>query len=301
MRLGDERESGNIEDRRGSGGRRGIPIGVAGGGLGTIALVLVALFFGIDPSVILSGGGGQPDAPVTRQQDEPRDASRNAPRDVPGDTADDGQRRFVAQVLATTEDVWTEAFRRGGNSAYRPPNLVLFSGTTQSECGTAQTATGPFYCPLDQKVYLDTDFFREMERRLGAPGDFARAYVIAHEVGHHVQNQIGVLRRVEAERRGMGETESNALQVKVELQADCFAGVWANRTQQTRKVLEQGDIEEGLNAAAAVGDDRLQRRSRGVVVPESFTHGSSAQRVQWFRRGLEAGDPRACDTFAGQP
>jgi len=290
MRLGDERESGNIEDRRGSGGRGGIPIGVAGGGLGTIALVLVALFFGVDPSVILSGGGGgQPDAPVARQQDAPQDA------------ADDGQRRFVAQVLATTEDVWTDAFRRGGNSTYQPPNLVLFSGTTQSECGTAQTATGPFYCPLDQKVYLDTEFFREMERRLGAPGDFARAYVIAHEVGHHVQNQIGVLRRVEAERRGMGETESNALQVRVELQADCFAGVWANRTQQTRKVLEQGDIEEGLNAAAAVGDDRLQRRSRGVVVPESFTHGSSAQRVQWFRRGLEAGDPRACDTFAGRP
>jgi uncharacterized protein len=291
MRLGDERESGNIEDRRGSGGRGGIPIGVAGGGIGTIALVLVALFFGIDPSVILGGGGGgQPEAPVTRQQ-----------QDAPQDTADDGQRRFVAQVLATTEDVWTDAFRRGGNATYQPPNLVLFSGMTQSECGTAQTATGPFYCPLDQKVYLDTEFFREMERRLGAPGDFARAYVIAHEVGHHVQNQIGVLRRVEAERRGMSETESNALQVKVELQADCFAGVWANRTQQSRRILEQGDIEEGLNAAAAVGDDRLQRRSRGVVVPESFTHGSSAQRVQWFRRGLEAGDPRACDTFAGRP
>ncbi len=288
MRLGDERESGNIEDRRGSGGG-GFPIGVAGGGLGTIALVLVALFFGVDPSVILSGGGGQPEAPVARQAGS-----------GPPDMADDGQRRFVAQVLATTEDVWSDTFRRGGNT-YQPPNLVLFSGTTQSGCGTAQTATGPFYCPLDQKVYLDLGFFREMERRLGAPGDFARAYVIAHEVGHHVQNQIGVLRRVEAERRGMGEAEANALQVRVELQADCFAGVWANRTQRNRQVLEQGDIEEGLNAAAAVGDDRLQRRSRGVVVPESFTHGSSAQRMQWFRRGLETGDPRACDTFAGQP
>ena len=286
MRLGDERESGNIEDRRGGGGRGGLPIGVAGGGLGTIALVLVALFFGVDPSVILSGGGGgQPDAPVARQEGS-----------GPSEVADDGQRRFVAQVLATTEDVWTEAFRRGGNT-YQPPNLVLFSGTTQSGCGTAQTATGPFYCPLDQKVYLDTAFFREMERRLGAPGDFARAYVIAHEVGHHVQNQIGVLRRVDAERRGMGEAESNALQVRVELQADCFAGVWANRTQQMRQVLEQGDIEEGLNAAAAVGDDRLQRRSRGVVVPESFTHGSSAQRVRWFRTGLESGDIQRCDTF----
>jgi hypothetical protein len=287
MRLGGERESGNVEDRRGSGGGGGLPIGVAGGGLGTIALVLVALFFGVDPSVILSGGGA-PEAPVARQQGAPPDA------------AEEGQRRFVAQVLATTEDVWTEAFRSGGN-AYRPPNLVLFSGTTQSGCGTAQTATGPFYCPLDQKVYLDLGFFREMERRLGAPGDFARAYVIAHEVGHHVQNQIGVLRRVEAQRRGMGEAESNALQVRVELQADCFAGVWANRTQRMRQVLEQGDIEEGLNAAAAVGDDRLQRRARGVVVPESFTHGSSAQRVRWFRHGLEAGDPRACDTFAAQP
>ncbi|MBL6454086.1 neutral zinc metallopeptidase [Belnapia sp. T6] len=292
MRLGDERESGNIEDRRGGGGFGGggrFPIGIAGGGLGTIALVLVALFFGVDPSVILSGGGGgQPDAPVARQQGAPPDA------------AEDGQRRFVAQVLATTEDVWTDVFRRAGNT-YEPPNLVLFSGATQSGCGTAQTATGPFYCPLDQKVYLDLGFFREMEQRLGAPGDFARAYVIAHEIGHHVQNQIGVLRRVEGERRGLDEAGSNGLQVRVELQADCFAGIWANRTQRMRQVLEQGDVEEGLNAAAAVGDDRLQRRSRGVVVPESFTHGSSAQRVSWFRRGLEAGDPRACDTFANRP
>lgn len=287
MRLGDGRESGNIEDRRGSGGG-GFPIGVAGGGLGTIALVLVALFFGVDPSVILSGGGGQTDAPVVRQQ--------GAPPTEGGEQ--DGARRFVSQVLATTEDVWTDVFRRAGNT-YRPPDLVLYSGGTQSACGFAQTATGPFYCPGDQKVYLDLAFFRDMERQLNAPGDFARAYVIAHEVGHHVQNQIGVLRRVDGERRGMGEVESNALQVRVELQADCFAGVWANRTQQMRQVLEPGDIEEGINAAAAVGDDRLQRRSRGTVVPESFTHGSSAQRVQWFRRGLEAGDPRACDTFGG--
>jgi len=284
MRLGDERESGNIEDRRGSGGG-GFPVGVAGGGIGTIALVLLALFFGVDPSVILSGGGG-PDSQVT----EPS---------APPDPSQDGMRRFVAQVLATTEDVWTATFQRAGNT-YEKPNLVLFNGGTQSACGFAQTATGPFYCPGDHKVYLDLGFFQDMERKLNAPGDFARAYVIAHEIGHHVQNQIGVLRRVETERRGLGEAESNALQVRVELQADCFAGVWANRTQQMRPVLEQGDIEEGLNAAAAVGDDRLQRRARGTVVPESFTHGSSAQRVRWFRRGLEAGDPRQCDTFNAQ-
>ncbi|RYJ01734.1 MAG: hypothetical protein EON47_09810 [Acetobacteraceae bacterium] len=294
MRLGDERESGNIEDRRGSGGggggRGGLPIGIAGGGIGTVVLVLVALFFGVDPSVILSGGGGEPQqqGPVVQQQGAPPDA------------AQDANRRFVAQVLATTEDVWTDTFRRAGNT-YRPPNLVLYTGGTQSACGFAQTATGPFYCPGDQKVYLDLGFFRDMERKLNAPGDFARAYVIAHEIGHHVQNQIGTLRRVETERRGLDERESNALQVRVELQADCFAGVWANRTQQQRPVLEQGDIEEGINAAAAVGDDRLQRQARGTVVPESFTHGSSAQRVRWFRRGLEAGDPRQCDTFAGEP
>ena len=289
MRLGDGRESGNVEDRRGSGGG-GLPIGIAGGGIGTVVLVLVALFFGVDPSVILSGGGGEaPNGQVAQQQQGGQP-----------DPAQEGSRRFVAQVLATTEDVWTDIFRRGGNT-YQPPNLVLYSGGTQSACGFAQTATGPFYCPGDQKVYLDLGFFRDMERKLNAPGDFARAYVIAHEIGHHVQNQIGTLRRVEAERRGEGERESNALQVRVELQADCYAGVWANRTQQQRPVLEQGDIEEGINAAAAVGDDRLQRQARGTVVPESFTHGSSVQRVRWFRRGLEAGDPRQCDTFAGEP
>jgi predicted metalloprotease len=280
MRLDGERESGNIEDRRGRGG--GLPIGIAGGGLGTIALVVLALLFGVDPSVILSGDG--PESNVSQPG-------------APPDPAQEGQRRFVAQVLATTEDVWTDVFRRGGQE-YRPPNLVLFSGGTQSGCGFAQTAVGPFYCPEDRRVYLDLAFFRDMERKLGAPGDFARAYVIAHEVGHHVQNQLGILRRVDQERRGLGEAQSNALQVRVELQADCFAGIWGNRTQQMRQVLEAGDIEEGLNAAAAVGDDRLQRRASGTVVPESFTHGSSAQRVRWFRRGLESGDIRQCDSFA---
>lgn len=288
MRLEDERESSNIEDRRGDygggGGGFGRPIGIAGGGLGTIVLVLVALYFGVDPSVILSGGG---QAPTQQESSGP----------PPQDAESNGQRRFVAQVLATTEDAWSDIFRRGGQE-YRPPNLVLFNGGTQSGCGFAQTAVGPFYCPEDRQVYLDTAFFRDMERQLGAPGDFARAYVIAHEVGHHVQNQLGILQRVNQQRRGMGEAQSNALQVRVELQADCFAGIWANRT---RRVLEEGDIEEGINAAAAVGDDRLQRRARGTVVPESFTHGSSAQRVRWFRRGLESGDVRQCDTFAGTP
>jgi predicted metalloprotease len=288
MRLDGERESDNVEDRRGGGGFRGgggIPIGVAGGGLGTVALVLLALFFGVDPRVILGGGE---EAPPQSQVTESRSA--------PPAGQDDGARRFVAQVLATTEDAWSDIFRRA-NRQYQPPNLVLFSGGTQSACGFAQTAVGPFYCPNDRKVYLDTAFFRDMERKLGAPGEFARAYVIAHEVGHHVQNQLGILGKIDRERRGMGEAESNALQVRIELQADCFAGIWANRTEQMRRILEPGDVESGIGAAAAVGDDRLQRRAQGYVVPESFTHGSSAQRVRWFRTGLESGDIQRCDTF----
>ncbi|MCB4823170.1 KPN_02809 family neutral zinc metallopeptidase [Roseicella aerolata] len=287
MRLEGERESGNVEDRRGRGGfgGRGVPIGVAGGGLGTVVLIVVALFLGVDPRVILSGGGEPPQSQVTESRGRPDVAQ------------DDGPRRFVAQVLATTEDAWSAIFREAGRQ-YDPPNLVLFSGGTQSACGFAQTAVGPFYCPADRKVYLDFAFFRDMERKLGAPGEFARAYVIAHEVGHHVQNQLGILRRIDQERRGMGEVESNALQVRVELQADCFAGLWAARTEQMKRFLEPGDIESGIAAAAAVGDDRLQRRSQGYVVPESFTHGSSAQRVRWFRIGLESGDIRRCDTFS---
>ena len=289
MRLEGERESENVEDRRGSGGYgggRGIPIGVTGGGLGTVAIILLALFFGVDPRVILGGGDG---APPQSQVTESRPA--------PDAAQDEGQRRFVAQVLATTEDTWTDIFRRA-NRQYDAPNLVLFSGGTQSACGFAQTAVGPFYCPNDRKVYLDTAFFRDMERKLGAPGEFGRAYVIAHEIGHHVQNELGILQRVAQERRGMSEAESNALQVRVELQADCFAGIWANHTEQMRRFLEPGDVESGIGAAAAVGDDRLQRRAQGYVVPESFTHGSSAQRVRWFRTGLESGDIRRCDTFS---
>ena len=289
MRLDGERKSENVEDRRGSRGGLGgggIPIGVAGGGLGTVALVLLALFFGVDPRVILGGGE---EAPPQSQVAE----NRGTP---PAPQQDDGARHFVSQVLATTEDTWSDIFRRASRQ-YAPPNLVLFSGGTQSACGFAQTAVGPFYCPNDRKVYLDTAFFRDMERKLGAPGEFARAYVIAHEVGHHVQNQLGILGRIDRERRGMGEAESNALQVRIELQADCFAGIWANHTEQMRRILEPGDVESGIGAAAAVGDDRLQRRAQGYVVPESFTHGSSAQRVRWFRTGLESGDIQRCDTF----
>ncbi|MBX9698787.1 MAG: neutral zinc metallopeptidase [Acetobacteraceae bacterium] len=288
MRLGDERESTNVEDRRG-GGRGGfgggLPIRIAGGGLGGVVLLVVALLFGVDPSVLFSGGD-----PVDR---------RGAPtaQYAPAPEGQDGMRRFVAQVLATTEDAWDGLFQEAGRR-YDPPRLVLFSDQVRSACGMAGSAVGPFYCPADGKVYLDLAFFRDMQRQLGASGDFAWAYVIAHEVGHHVQRELGILQRVEQLRRGLPQAEANALQVRVELQADCFAGVWAHRAQAARNILERGDIEEGLAAAAAVGDDRLQRRTQGHVVPESFTHGSSAQRVRWFRRGLESGDPRQCDTFA---
>jgi len=280
MRLGGGRESSNIEDRRG----RGVPIGVAGGGIGTIVLVVLALLFGVDPRVLLQGGDetGQMQSPTARYAPPPE--------------GQDGMRRFVAQVLATTEDAWGAVFQANGRS-YQPPRLVLFNGAVQSACGTASSAVGPFYCPGDQQVYIDLAFFRDMERKLGAPGDFAQAYVIAHEVAHHVQTELGITQRVDQLRARSSREEGNALSVRVELQADCFAGVWANRAQRARNILERGDIEEGLNAAAAVGDDRLQRRAQGHVVPESFTHGSSAQRARWFRRGLETGDIRQCDTF----
>jgi len=282
MRLEGERESRNVEDRRGM----GVPIGIAGGGIGTVVLVVLALLLGVDPRVILSGGPEE-----TQQQ---ASSSQYAP---PG--GQDQLRSFVARVLASTEDVWTSIFQANGRH-YDEPKLVLFSGAVQSACGTATTAVGPFYCPGDNQVYLDLSFFRDMQRRLGAPGDFAEAYVIAHEVGHHVQTELGIMQRVDALRARLDPEQRNALSVRVELQADCFAGVWANHAERMRNILEQGDIEEGMNAAAAVGDDRLQRRAQGYVVPESFTHGSSAQRVRWFRRGLESGDIRQCDTFGAE-
>lgn len=281
MQLGDGRESSNVEDRRGSGGLGGRGIAL-GGGLGSVVLVVLALLFGVDPGVILSGGDPAP-----------------ARTDTQGGGAappDDAGSRFVRRVLAETEDVWNPVFQQM-NRRYQEPRLVLFSGAVQSACGMAQAAVGPFYCPGDQRVYIDLDFLAQMQRQLGAPGDFAAAYVIAHEVGHHVQNQLGVLGRVQELRSRAAEAEGNALQVRVELQADCLAGMWARRAQDARQILEDGDIEEGLAAAAAVGDDRLQRRARGQVQPDSFTHGSSEQRVRWFRTGLQSGQLEACDTF----
>jgi predicted metalloprotease len=283
MRLGG-RESGNVEDRRGR-GRIGGGRMVAGGGIGTVVLVVLALLFGVDPGVILSGGGPAPPPHAT-------EGGGPGGEPAPADSA----RRFVAQVLAETEDVWNPTFEAIGRR-YEEPRMVLYTGVVESACGVAQAQVGPFYCPGDRRVYLDLGFLAQMQRSLGATGDFAAAYVIAHEIGHHVQNLLGVLGRADALRRRAGEAEANALQVRVELQADCLAGLWARRAHEARGILEQGDIEEGLNAAAAVGDDRLQRRARGTVQPETFTHGSSAQRVRWFRAGLENGRLEACDTF----
>ena len=271
------RRSGNIEDRRGM----GMPL-VAGGGIGSIILVLAALFFGFDPSVIL-----QTDSPPPTTQ---------VPAASPGQ--DDG-RDFVAVVLADTEDTWAELFRRM-NREYQNPKLVLFTGSVQSACGMAGAAVGPFYCPGDHKVYLDLEFFRDLRSRFRAPGDFAQAYVIAHEVGHHVQSLLGISEKVAATRQRGDRAIANAMSVRQELQADCFAGVWAHHANRTRQVLEQGDLEEALGAAAAIGDDRLQRQTQGRVAPESFTHGSSAQRVRWFKRGFDAGAVNQCDTFRAE-
>jgi predicted metalloprotease len=289
MRWSGGRRSTNIEDRRGRGGV-GLPIGIAGGGIGTVVLVLLAMFFGFDPGIVMDQGGGPP-------VDYSRESPATSPQTAPGE---DAVRDFVSVVLADTEDTWSELFRRMDRE-YRAPRLVLFSRVVQSACGMAGSATGPFYCPPDHRVYLDTDFFRLLAERLRAPGDFAQAYVIAHEVGHHVQTLLGVSEQVMAARRRASEREGNALQVRMELQADCFAGVWAHHADRGSNIkLEAGDLDEGLRAAAAIGDDRLQQQSRGVVVPESFTHGSAEQRARWLRRGFESGDPRACDTFSAR-
>lgn len=279
MRMDDSRESSNIEDRRGRGPR----VGRGSIGVGTIVLALVAMYFGIDPSVVLQMAEG----PAIEQ-----------PSQAP---ASDPQTKFVARVLGETEDTWSELFQQHVGQPYQPPTLVLFRGATPTACGTGQSAMGPFYCPADSKVYIDLSFFDEMARRLNAPGDFAQAYVIAHEVGHHVQHLLGTAGQVDAMRR-RNPAQGNALSVRMELQADCYAGLWARRADQARNILEDGDIEEGLNAASAIGDDTLQRKSQGYVVPDAFTHGSSAQRVRWFKRGYESGDLRQCDTFgAAQP
>ncbi|MFC7551083.1 neutral zinc metallopeptidase [Pseudoroseomonas wenyumeiae] len=299
MRL-DGPESNNVEDRRGQrgglpggfGGRRGG--GIAVGGIGGVAILLLCLFLGVDPSMILGDGSGT--APTTQQQQTQQRQAQQ--RQAPYST-DEG-RRFAAQVLGETEQVWNGQLRQLGRQ-YEPPVLVLYSDATQSGCGGAQAQVGPFYCPNDRRVYIDLDFMAALQNRLGARGDFAAAYIIAHEVGHHVQNQLGILRLAERIEDRPGGTDANAMQVRIELQADCFAGVWAKQANDARRILEQGDIEEGINAAAAVGDDRLQQQAGQRVRPESFTHGSSADRVKWFRTGLEQGELAACNTFAGLP
>jgi predicted metalloprotease len=274
------RQSSNIEDRRGTsfGGGR-----LAGGGIGAVVIALIALYFGVDPSVILDNG--QQPAPGV-------DSGTGAPP-----AGQDEARDFVSVVLADTEDAWGDIFRQAGRR-YDPPVLVLFTGAVNSACGMAESAVGPFYCPRDRKVYLDLDFFGELRDRFRAPGEFAAAYVVAHEVGHHVQTLLGIGRKVAQQSAAAGRADRNALSVRQELQADCFAGVWANHADRTRHILEQGDVEAALNAASAIGDDRLQRQSQGYVVPESFTHGSSEQRVRWFKRGLSGGRVDDCDTFA---
>ncbi len=280
MRWRGRRQSANVEDRRGAGsGTR-----IAGGGLGLLLLVGIGLFLGVDPATLLQAVETQP-------------VGVSVPAAVPGDLEDE-QAQFVSVVLADTEDTWTAIFGAAG-SRYQKPTLVLFSGAVRSACGFAQAAMGPFYCPADQKVYIDLSFYSDLKNKLGAPGDFAQAYVIAHEVGHHVQTLLGISEQVDRKRRSVGKVEANQLSVRLELQADCLAGIWAHHADRTRDLLEQGDIEEGLNAASAIGDDRLQRQSQGYVTPESFTHGTSEQRVRWFKRGYTSGAISRCDTFVG--
>ena len=292
MRLDDQNESNNVEDRRGSGfGGRGGGLGIGRGGLGlgTIVVAFAASYFlGIDPMLVLGMLAGDGGSPV--QQQQPVDTpTRRTP-------AEDEMGRFVGKVLGSTEDTWSQIFREH-NASYRDPKLVLFSGATPTACGTGQSAMGPFYCPLDQKVYLDTSFFRDLKERFRAPGEFAQAYVIAHEVGHHVQNLLGISDKVHEAQQGVSQSRANALSVRLELQADCFAGVWGNRADAAKRIIEPGEVEQALTAATAIGDDRLQRQAQGRIVPESFTHGTSEQRVRWFKRGLETGDLRQCDTF----
>ncbi len=294
MKWEGNRESDNVEDRRSDdGGGFGGDGGLLGGrsiGIGTIVVALLGGWvLGINPLTILSllSGGGAPTAQVQQQ----------TPAHKP--PADDRMAAFVSTVLADTEDVWKDVFAKGGGT-YKEPRLVLFRGATQTACGQGQAAMGPFYCPGDQKVYIDLGFYETLKNKLGAPGDFAQAYVIAHEVGHHVQNLLGISGKVDQMRGRVSKAEYNVLSVKLELQADCFAGVWANHAQSARQILEQGDVQEAMNAAAKIGDDALQLSSGGAVVPESFTHGTSAQRQRWFDNGLNNGSVKACDTFSAR-
>ena len=271
----------------------GLPVGI--GGVGAVIVVVVGLFLGVDPSTLLAllSGEGAPQQTDTRRAD---DGGYGSSR-TPGSGQADLMREFVSVVLADTEDVWSQVFQ---SRRYDDPKLVLYSNRVSSACGFASAASGPFYCPEDHKAYLDLSFFQEMKDRFNAPGEFAEAYVIAHEIGHHVQNELGILQKAHAERARSDERRSNAISVRIELQADCFAGVWAYHADRTKHIIEQGDVEAALNAASAVGDDRLQRQAHGTVVPDAFTHGSSAQRVRWFKRGLETGILEQCNTFAAE-
>ena len=290
MRLDDLPTSDRIEDRR------GLPGGRAGLGVGTVVILgLLAWAFGIDPRVLIGGAETMSRNGQTQQQTDA--GSTGAPSDDMG--------RFLSAILGSTEVEWKDTFAQAGK-AYEPPTLVMFSGATQSACGFAQAAMGPFYCPIDQKVYLDTRFFQDLERRFRACDigsktcQFSQAYVVAHEIGHHVQNQLGILTKVQEAQSGMDKAEANALQVRVELQADCLAGIWANRAQAKWQFIEPGDVEAALQTASAIGDDRLQRRTQGYVVPDAFTHGTSAQRVRWFMTGFKSGAVGTCDTFRAE-
>jgi predicted metalloprotease len=298
MRWGDMRRSENIEDRTamGPGGGR-MPLGGGGmklGGGALILVVVISLIFGINPMQFL--GMGDVVGPGPAPAPQPQVAPGTAP--PPSARPTDPQQEMVAKVLGDTEDVWTALFKAMG-TRYEPPKLVLFRGSVVSMCGNASSSAGPFYCPADQKVYLDTAFFRELHNRFGAPGDFAQAYVIAHEIGHHVQNQMGTMREFDQAASRMDERRRNALTVRLELQADCYAGVWGFYAAK-RNLLEPGDLEEGLRAASAVGDDTIQKRTQGYTVPDAFTHGKSEQRMRWFRAGFQSGDPRSCNTFAAK-
>jgi hypothetical protein len=294
MRWEGNRQSDNVEDRRdedgggGGGGGGGLRLGGGRIGLGSVAIALVAYFaFGINPLTtlgVLSGGG----APEVVQQ-QPAGPAHKPP-------ANDQEAAFVSTVLASTEDAWTQVFA-AGNAQYKPPRLVMFRGATPTACGTGQTAMGPFYCPGDQKVYIDLAFYETLQKQLGSPGDFAQAYVVAHEVGHHVQHLLGITDKVDAMRARQSKVQANATSVRLELQADCFAGVWAFHSQQAKQWLDQGDVAEALNAASHIGDDALQQAAQGRVVPESFTHGTSQQRVNWFQRGMGSGRVQDCNTF----
>ena len=278
MELGNERSSGNVEDRRGMGG-------VVGGGIGvgTLVIAVIAYFLGIDPTTVIDASQQLQQAAPSQQQR----GKEGAPTDQMG--------QFVSKVLASTEDVWTQLFRANGRQ-YRDPKLILYTGSTRTACGVGQAAMGPFYCPNDEQLYIDLAFYDDLRKRFGAPGDFAQAYVIAHEIGHHVQKQLGIMDRLQ---QGSSRSQHNQMSVRVELQADCFAGVWGHHARDA-SLLDPGDIEEALTAATAIGDDRLQKQSQGYVVPESFTHGTSAQRVRWFKRGMDTGKVSECDTFNSQ-